>query len=368
MKKALIEHLELFWTRQLKILITRRPAWILSISFVVTIFAALHILISVGTRYQLGILPATANTYTNNGICLWGIYIFSSVGLFVWMSVVEKEWRNVPEKLGQMAWLYSAFDIVSMTFVSLIVLDTIFYILVVAKITPSFLEGVKNIILLLYMLFTMLSCILTILRLLSQQSSKAKAGLSLEMRLAIAIPVFLTAFGVLGNSFLPEPAESEVMILAGLLLVVAFVLVPVFSSGIVYVIALKVYKIYREFPGDMQFSDEQQIWLQEISRWLDPGEEIIEFTVGYMKKGWSRLDAVLVLTDKYIRIGSTKGGINIPWQDVQKVEWSEFHSQIRVFAGISKNTITLLVFGHTWKEHAKRLEEAWKNQTRALTT
>lgn len=367
MKEVLMAHLELLWTRQLKVLITRRPVWILSTSFVVTIFVALYILISVRAGYKVGILPTTnANTYTNYWIWLWGIYIFSSVGLYVWMSVTEGKWRNIPEKVGQRVWLYSAFDIVSLAFISLIVLDTLFYVFALADITSSFLAVTKNAILILYILLVMLSVVLTIVRLVSQKP--AKVGLSLEMRLAIAIPVFVTAFSIIGNLFLPEPVQTEVMILGGVLLVLSFLLIPVFVSGLVHVIALKIYKIYKEIPNDLQFSDEQQTWLQEISRWLEPGEEIVELTIGYMKKGWSRLDTVLILTDKYIRVGSTKGGINIPLQDVQKVEWSEFHSQIRVFVGISKNAITLSVFGNTWKEHARRLEEAWKNQTRALTT
>lgn len=358
MKKALIEHLELFWTRQSKVLIARRPSWILSTSFVVTIFAALHILISVGVRYQVGILLSTANTYTNYWVWLWGIYTFSSVGLYIWMSVAERKWGNIPEKVGQRVWLYSAFDMFSMAFVSLIVLDTLFDAFAVAD-TTSFLVVTKDVILILYILLVMLSLVLTILRLGSQQP--AKPGLPLEIRLAIAIPVFVTAFSIMGNSFLLEPAQTEVMILAGLLLVPSFVLVPIFVSGVVHVIMLKVYKIYKKIPSDLQFSSEQQTWLQEISGWLEPGEAIVEFTIGYMKKGWSRLDTVLVLTDKYIRVGSTKGGINIPRQDVQKVEWSEFHSQIRVFAGISKGPITLSVFGKTWKEHARNLQEAWKS-------
>lgn len=358
MKKVMISNLELFWKKQVEALATRRPSWILLVSFVPVIFVVLRLLISFGAKHGSGI-PSTATTPINGyGWPIWALYILVSAGLYGWMLVSEKTRGHSSQERWERVWLYSAFDMMSISFLSLVTLDTTFQVLETTKTFGPFLEITKRGILLLYVALSMLSLALTTLRLLRQPATQFR--LPLEMKWAIAIPVFLMIVGIWGNSLLPEASSPAQVFLSAILLLLSYMLIPFWIGGVLYLVMLVLHQIPQNSQSDLQSADEQEIWIQEINGWLEPGEKIAGFTVGYINTGWSKINTVLVLTNKYIRIGSTKGGMNVPRQDVQKVEWSDLQSQIRVFTVASQKPLSLSVFGKKWKEHAKMLVESWE--------
>lgn len=350
MSEIVIGNLEFMWRKQAEVLSGRRPSWIISVSFVPLIFAALRFLISFGERRSTNIsFPvATTNYQDRIWLVLLGTYLFITAGVYAWALVSNKTQFNFPRHTWKKIWWYSAFDMISILLGSLITLDTSLQILEASQMPTQFLAITKCSALLLYIALLMLSFVFAVSRLFQPV---IKSGLPLEVKFAIAIPIFMAAFSVLGNSFMSQPGRTDLIIFALLFLLVSFLLVPVWASGFVYMVMFIGF-----FPkiGHAQIPEEQDMWLQEISRWIEPGEKIEVFTIGYMQNGWSKIDVILALTDKYIRIGSAYGGRNIPRDEIQKVTWSDSLAQLRIFTNFSPSPLVISIFGKDWKERAKQ--------------
>lgn len=357
-RKVVVSNLKALWKKQALTLAARHPNSILLISFVSVILVILRFLISSEIKDNFHISPIT--TLINNyGGRIWVLYALMSVVLYGWMLISRNPRLQVFPEDWTRLWFYSAFDTVSVSFFSLIALDTAFLALDATKSEAKFLEIVKDVVLILYAMFFLVSLILTSLR-LSRQPVVTHLGLTLEIRLAIAISVFLLIFGLL-LLFLSSQTRLPFLSLFALFLSLSFLLLPIGVGNGIYLAMLVWHQIPQNNRSILQHYDEQEIWLQEIKGWLEPGEEIRGFTIGYVKATWfKKIEAVLALTDKYVRIGTAKGGTNISLRDIQKIQWCEKRSQVKVFLVDSKSQLSLSVFGKNWKEYGKKLAESWE--------
>ncbi len=351
MKKVAISHLEMVWQEQIEALAWRRPNWILEVSLLPLILVALRFLISLGVRRRTGIhFPVAAvNIQDRTWLVLLATYLFVAVGIYGWIVFSDKKKHDFR---WQRIWLYSAFGMVSMLLASLIALDVAFQVFETAETSPEFVAIIKYSALFLYIALLMLCFALAVSKLFQPA---VKRGLPLEVKLAVVIPVFIAAFSVLGNLFQSQPGQTGLVVLASLFLLFSFLLVPIWTSGIVYLFMLMWYKIPQNVQNSTSSLDEQEMWLQEIRKWIEPEEKIEGFTIGYIRSGWARIEVVVALTSKYIRIGSMHGGKNISWEEIQRVEWSDSLAQLQIFTRFSSSPLVISVFGKAWKERAKQL-------------
>jgi len=88
---------------------------------------------------------------------------------------------------------------------------------------------------------------------------------------------------------------------------------------------------------------------------LDPGEQLLAFTVGSV--GESPLETLVVLTSARIRLASGAGGPNIELSNIKRIAWSGLWARLNIETKSPKKKYVISVYGGEWKAEAKRLGE-----------
>jgi len=88
---------------------------------------------------------------------------------------------------------------------------------------------------------------------------------------------------------------------------------------------------------------------------LDPGEQLLAFTVGSI--GESPLESLVVLTSTRIRLASGAGGPNIELSNIKRIAWSGLWARLNIETKSPKKKYVISVYGGEWKAEAKRLGE-----------
>lgn len=359
MKKAQIKsNLKLAWKKQVEILTHRRPTWILSIAGALAIFVIMRGLVYLNAHNLSAF-------FDRKYIVAGATYVGVAAGLYGWLMV------RSDGKYWQKFWLYSAFDMVSLALMSLVALDSALRILGTTGLPFWVLTTTKTGIFIFYVFLILFSTTLAAWRL--SKNLDMKTGLA-AVKWAIAAPIFSTIAGSIMESFFsPDEIKLGVIALAALFLTLSFVLTSLWSPGTFSLALLLCYRIPQNqeveamtetHTGDAHSSsDEHERLLQEIHNWLEPQENLLAFTIGYYGRLASGINVILALTSKYLRIGSLKGGNNIPLQQIQNIEWSVIHSRIRILTTSSKRPLTFFIFGKTWKECAINLVDAWRQRS-----
>ena len=100
--------------------------------------------------------------------------------------------------------------------------------------------------------------------------------------------------------------------------------------------------------------------LAEINKWLEPQEKLRECTIG--KHPGVPWGVVLALTDKYLRFGSTVGGRNIPFSEIEYIKWSSLWARLTVGTNSSPKPLRFSINGREWKERAARIAQIYNIQ------
>ncbi len=101
----------------------------------------------------------------------------------------------------------------------------------------------------------------------------------------------------------------------------------------------------------------QDSLLANIQEWLEPGEELIEYSVGALQD--ATFDTVVALTSRYIRLGGLAGGRTIPLDRVRYVEWKGLWARLNIGTASPKERLVIAVNGREWKQRAAKLAAAW---------
>ena len=97
--------------------------------------------------------------------------------------------------------------------------------------------------------------------------------------------------------------------------------------------------------------------ISEIDGWLEPGEQLIEFTIG--AHPGAPLGIVLALTNKYLRLGSVGGGRNIPLDEIEYLNWSGIWARLTIGTLVPKKRLSFSINGKDWKGRAAKIAVAW---------
>jgi len=100
-----------------------------------------------------------------------------------------------------------------------------------------------------------------------------------------------------------------------------------------------------------------------ILEWLDPGEHLVEFTMGSLQS--QSFQFIIALTDRSVRLGSPTGGRTIPLGDLKSLDWSALWARLNISVESPRERLVLSVLGKEWKVRAARLANAWKERNAA---
>ncbi len=94
-----------------------------------------------------------------------------------------------------------------------------------------------------------------------------------------------------------------------------------------------------------------------VTGWLEPGERLLQYTVGGLQGPLS--DGVVALTDRNIRIGSPTAHTAIPLRKVEEVSWSALWARLNISTTTPQGKLVISLVGTQWKQRAAQLADEW---------
>lgn len=239
MNKSLTsEELEMIWKKQMTTLDSRQPKWILSSLLLPVVFIVLQSLILFPMKQRLiGALITSSIAYF--------AYLLFAMGIYTYLRAVENKRKRSTMNSCLAAWLYGAYDMCSLALASIFLLGIGLLSLETAGFSLGILGIMEISVLIIYILAVLLILVFTP-SLLRRKHKSLEPGLPLETKWAIAIPTFLTVFGVIVGRMLSHNDEFKigVIILAGLFLIGSFVLASICAQGL----AIFIYLAWKGIP------------------------------------------------------------------------------------------------------------------------
>jgi len=356
-------HLKTLWKQQMENLKRYSPRQILYSILSSLVFAMLQGLVLFQSTHQL------ESIFVVLGLG-YGVYMGFAIGLWRWIVVTGTGELHFSKSIYLTAWLYSAFNMFSVAIMAFFSLSISLLLIRMARFPPGAIGFLRGGILVLYALWAFLCAIFVPRR--AFRPDAVKRGLEWNIKWAIGIPVFFTAFGITAGLGLNIKALNEsLIILAGLFLTIAFVLTSLWAPTFSLLIVLARGGI--PLPRDTSYADmhiegrqealsQEQRLLRDISRWLEPQENLCGFTIGRHRHS---VNIVLILTHKYLRLASVEGGKNIPLSEIRQIEWLGLQSRLKVKMAAPESTVVFTIWGKEWKARAKALVEEWKKNCNA---